>query len=194
MHIYHQGLNKIDTLNELKESINKALDEKNFFLAMFLAVGIPDICSAMLKTNNKGNKARYIAWIEEFIQKRVLNLDDEQKKRDIVHLETPLYYLIRNSIIHEASSNFIINKEEKCFKIKEFIFFAPLYDEKIPLWSSCDIFSVESSDEENDIKNIEVQINVYRFCYLIICGMEQFIKFYKEQINGRKPSFNIYIY
>jgi hypothetical protein len=62
---YFQDSSK-DAMQQFIVSINKSIENKNYFAALFIALAIPDICGG-LEDKNAINRERYINWFNKYL-------------------------------------------------------------------------------------------------------------------------------
>jgi len=62
---YFQDYSK-EAIQQFIISINKSIESKNYFAALFIALAIPDICGG-LEDRNAKNRERYVNWFNKYI-------------------------------------------------------------------------------------------------------------------------------
>jgi len=53
----------------LLEQIEKGLNANLYYLSLFVALCIPDICGALESQNGEAHRDKYLKWIEEYLIK-----------------------------------------------------------------------------------------------------------------------------
>lgn len=98
----YTGINALEQ-KECKESgnmrdflaqIRRGLNANLYYLSLFSALAIPDICGAMSSENGETNREKYAAWFDKYVApkyKGFLNGDD--------------CYYFRCSLLHQGSSH-----------------------------------------------------------------------------------------
>ena len=80
-------------MRELLLQIKKGLDQNLYFLSLFSALAIPDLCGAMSSDNGEASPEKYKAWFDKYIApkyNKFLNGED--------------CYYFRCSLLHQGSS------------------------------------------------------------------------------------------
>jgi hypothetical protein len=80
-------------MRDLLEQIRKGLDNNLYYLSLFVALSLPDICGAMNSTNGEACKYKYVDWFDRYVAgKYICMLDGED------------CYRFRCSLLHQGSS------------------------------------------------------------------------------------------
>jgi hypothetical protein len=77
----------------------EAADSRAYYLSLFAALALPDICAAMSSPDGQTNGSRYIAWFDEFVAPNYTVGPDRRPSLT----GTDCYYY-RCSILHQGSS------------------------------------------------------------------------------------------
>lgn len=76
-------------MEELISSINKSLQDGNFYSALFLAITMPSICGALESTDGQDTPEKYIDWYERYMPSSFLTgLDCYGFRCGLLHLGT----------------------------------------------------------------------------------------------------------
>ena len=186
---YEEKDNELSTIHELEKNINKALKEENYFVALYLALTVPDICGAYYYGLDNKVGERYKMWYDLFIVEKILNINISNPI--IPYLEGAHIYQIRNSVLHSGKINFK-NREGKNFILEDFEFIVVKGEINEYKIIRNGIFEESNVREENGKKVIAARIFLKDFCKLMVYGIEQFLKQIKI-IRGGFPSIKITI-
>lgn len=77
-------------MKDIIEAIQKNLEDKNYYSALFLAVMLPSICGALESENGEDSRGKYIAWYDKNIKGLFLKGND--------------CYQLRCSLLHQAKT------------------------------------------------------------------------------------------
>jgi hypothetical protein len=77
-------------MRSLTEQIERALDAKLYFLAIFVSVATPDICAALEQTDAKTSPERYKIWFDKWLAHKFAIMNAEQM------------YCLRCGIVHQG--------------------------------------------------------------------------------------------
>ncbi|MFA5953971.1 MAG: hypothetical protein WC817_00335 [Patescibacteria group bacterium] len=80
-------------MDDLLNQIQKGLDAKLYYLALFAALAIPDICGALDSENGEASRDKYIAWFDANLKEYY---GDE--------FDGKICYFFRCSFLHQGSS------------------------------------------------------------------------------------------
>ncbi|MCH7882890.1 hypothetical protein IIA95_00510 [Patescibacteria group bacterium] len=80
-------------MKELLIQIQKGLDTNLYFLALFTALAIPDICGALSSENGETDGQKYKAWFDQYIAPKYINFTDGAD-----------CYRFRCSLLHQGRS------------------------------------------------------------------------------------------
>ena len=80
-------------MRDLLEQIKKGLDANLFFLALFTALTIPDICGALSSDNGEASGQKYQDWFDQYVSKKYNNFFNGQN-----------CYYFRCSLLHQGTS------------------------------------------------------------------------------------------
>ncbi|PJE76535.1 hypothetical protein COV05_04165 [Candidatus Uhrbacteria bacterium CG10_big_fil_rev_8_21_14_0_10_48_16] len=80
-------------MQDLLEQIEKGLEANLYYLSLFVALAIPDICGAIDASDGEASKAKYIKWFDEHLQTKYSTSFNGE-----------LCYYFRCSLLHQGSS------------------------------------------------------------------------------------------
>lgn len=80
-------------MRELLLQIKKGLDQNLYFLSLFSALAIPDLCGAMSSDNGEASPEKYKAWFDKYVAPQYSGF-----------LSGEDCYLFRCSLLHQGSS------------------------------------------------------------------------------------------
>ena len=104
-------------LLKLIDDINRAVDHECYFVALAVALTLPDICGKAEYPNEKSTKRRYIQWYDENVGK----FEKNPSNNDVPYLSGEVVYSLRCSLLHQGNPNIESDdiKEDVC-KIDHF--------------------------------------------------------------------------
>lgn len=106
-------------------SINQAIEDKNWYATLSLAVTLPDICSRLDGTKTgKKSMASYVNWFDNYVGKEY-KVRIHGKKDDIVFLNGKHAYALRCAFLHDGAGDLLnhwamdknLNTDEIAFAI-----------------------------------------------------------------------------
>jgi hypothetical protein len=145
-------------MEEIFNQIRSAISCKLYYSALFMAVTIPDICSALQSENNKTTGSKYENWFNKYIPKLAPNkygIDGQLKAEDL--------YKIRCSLLHQGQTN---NQKD----YKRLLFIEP------DTGAYKSLNSIHCCIVGNDSAEKSLLIDVVKFCEDIIKGGEEWLK------------------
>ena len=80
-------------MRHLLEQIKKGLDNNLYYLSLFAALSLPDICGAINSENGKASKDKYIQWFNKYVARKYQGFLDGED-----------CYYFRCSLLHQGSS------------------------------------------------------------------------------------------
>ena len=80
-------------MKNLLEQIEKGLDNNLYYLSLFAALSIPDICGAIDSENGEANKDKYVQWFNKYVARKYRGFLDGED-----------CYYFRCSLLHQGSS------------------------------------------------------------------------------------------
>jgi len=86
-------------MRTLIDQARQAADSRAYYLSLFAALALPDICAAMSSPDGQTNRSRYIAWFDEFVAPKYTVGPDR-----VPSLTGTNCYYYRCSILHQGSS------------------------------------------------------------------------------------------
>lgn len=88
------------SINNLSQSVRVAIQNKNWYVALAVALTLPDICGRLVDPN-QGSARRYIAWFDAWLRDRYTRKIGPAKK-DHVFLSGTDCYALRCSFLHQG--------------------------------------------------------------------------------------------
>jgi hypothetical protein len=86
-------------MRTLIQQARQAADSRAYFLSLFAALTLPDICAAMSSSDGRTNGERYAAWFDEFVAHRYTAGPDRTPS-----LSGKDCYYYRCSVLHQGNS------------------------------------------------------------------------------------------
>ena len=86
-------------MQTLIAQIKQSANSPAYYLTLFAALTLPDICSAMTSCNGEANRSRYIAWFDEYVAPKYVVGPDQSPS-----FSGENCYFYRCSILHQGSS------------------------------------------------------------------------------------------
>ncbi|GFI62303.1 hypothetical protein IMSAG049_01481 [Clostridiales bacterium] len=103
-------------MERLVKSIKCALDNQNYYSALFIALALPDICGKIEFGN--GNKYRYKKWCDEYFVNREFEVYGTKISPYTIISSDDLFAL-RCSMLHEGSTEVKENIERFLFSVSK---------------------------------------------------------------------------
>jgi hypothetical protein len=144
-------------MKELLNQIQEGLKQNLYFLSLFSALTIPDICSAMESEDGLTNGNRYKKWFNEYVVKR-----EPEKYGDDKNFTAADCWNFRCAILHQGRSN------HERLDYKRILFIEPPNLHGIESIHAC---IVGANTEEKSLL-----INVEKFCSDIIESANEWLK------------------
>lgn len=126
-------------MDSLIESIVNCLRTRNWFAAIFLCLGIPDMCASLESSNRKTNEAKYKKWFVKYMLPKYSrqigcpinmldDIDDKEVrsmliKKSWLEFSAEDCYALRCSVYHQATSSISHQNARKI--LDNFIFRIP---------------------------------------------------------------------
>jgi len=85
-------------MRDLLEQIERGLDQNLYYLALFAALSLPDICGALDSDDGEADRSKYISWFDEYV-------GDGYKSGTQAFLSGDDCYYFRCGILHQGSSH-----------------------------------------------------------------------------------------
>jgi hypothetical protein len=100
------------TLEVLIDQLDQSIDSEYYFLALAMALSVPDIAAAIGSNDGEANGKKYMAWYDKWVFPRFsINVNEMLQARGIknpVHIENPFTgaecYYYRCAMLHQARS------------------------------------------------------------------------------------------
>ncbi len=144
-------------INNFVSCIKLAIKNENWYAALILALIMPDICGKLEHPKSNSQK-RYVDWYDKYISKKYTFRDVDTNK-DSIFLSGNDCYALRCSLIHEGQQD--ITTQTARQKLQKINFVVPK----------------KGTNRHNmNFSNIELQLEVDRFCLDMCSAVEQWIK------------------
>lgn len=142
-------------MEEIIQSLETSISNKNWYGALFIALSLPDICGK-IDNIHAGSRARYEAWFIEYVQSKYTVVNTHRNETTIF-LSGNDCYALRCAYLHEGQDD--ISKQRAKEVIESFHFIAPLNNMMI----------------HNNKINDKLQLQVDIFCTDIVNGVKQWL-------------------
>ena len=139
------------------DTMNRALENQEYFVALTMALIIPDLCSQIQYPNEEYVSKRYKQWYKEWLGP---TKDELEFIDDSPYLSADLVYELRNAVVHSASSDIKYNHVHQTQN--QLTKFSILIEKK----NDCDIYANHSSITRNNVgtEEREYTLNLRGFC------------------------------
>lgn len=137
-------------MRSLIEQARQAADSRAYFLSLFAALTLPDICAAMSSSDGRTNGKRYAAWFDEFVADRYTVGPDRTPS-----LSGEDCYYYRCSVLHQGSSQ---NAKSTYSRI---LFVEP---------------GATTNVLHNNVMNDALNLDVRIFCHDMLDGVERWLE------------------
>ena len=144
-------------MNDLLISVDNALDNKNYYAALFISLTLPDICGK-IQFPKQSSKERYINWFNQYLRNTYIG----DPPLCIPFLTGEDLYSFRCSLFHEGSED--ISNQSARRILTEFVL--------IETGPHLNLFK----DDGHGI----LQINIADFCKEICGGVKQWLNDFKD--------------
>ena len=94
-------------MRHLLEQIKKGLDNNLYYLSLFVALALPDICGAINSENGEAHRNKYIEWFNKYVAEKYNGF-----------LSGEDCYYLRCSLLHQGSSQHIKSKYSRILFIE----------------------------------------------------------------------------
>jgi hypothetical protein len=142
-------------MDEIINSLESAVSNKNWYGALFIALSIPDICGK-IDAVHTGSQARYATWYEQYVQSNYTYVNTHRNETT-VFLSGNDCYALRCAFLHEGQDD--ITNQRAREAIDNYHFIAPIKNKMI------------HCNKSNDKLQLQVDI----FCTDIINGARQWL-------------------
>lgn len=136
-------------MRDLITQVRLAADSRAYYLSLFAALTLPDICAAAESLDGQATGNRYIAWFDRYVAPKYTVGPDHSPS-----LSGADCYYYRCSLLHQGSS------QHPKSKFSRILFVEP---------------GVTSNVFHNNILNDALNIDVRLFCNDILDGAEQWL-------------------
>ncbi len=159
-------------MEEIAKQIQIAINNKLYYLALYVTLTLPDILGALVSDDGIRNKDRYIWWFDTYVTPQ--NADSNGNSL----LTGEISYKLRCSLLHEGK----MELEAERVGYSRIIFTTP----EGSMQSHC--FEQQYDDE------IALLLNVSTFCEQVLSGLRKFLEDYgdTEQFKQNYNSFVTY--
>lgn len=148
-------------MERLTNAIKMAVENKNWYGALTMALTLPDICGH-IETPEKGSKVRYVDWYNRYMLNKYTYFLGTDKEEHIF-LRGEDCYALRCSYLHQGGSN--IENQRARQALSDFLFIDPpesgglmhLNQFNNALQLQVDIFCLDMANSVEEWANTEVQ-------------------------------------
>lgn len=155
-------------MKDLIVAIDKALQDKNWYGALFISLTIPDICGRLQYPKLKTGK-RYVSWFEKYLKEKYTSRVGASGKEH-VFLSGEDCYSLRCALLHEGTDDITRQKSRKV--LEKFLF--------MTTGSHCNY--MQNNYVNGKRVPTTLQLNVERFCRDISSAAEKWL----EDVAGDK--------
>lgn len=158
-------------MDELVRQIRIALDNKLYYLALYITLTLPDISGALNSDDGIATKERYIDWFDKYVTPQ--NADPTGDSL----LTGEVAYQLRCSLLHQGKME--LKKQE----YSRIIFSTPE-----------GMIRAHCCKHQYDDGEIVLQLDVLTFCNQVLSGLDQFLSEHgnSEQFQKNYKSFIAY--
>ncbi len=107
-------------MEKILKSIEVSLSNKNYYVALFTSLSLPDICGKIEYPTYKKSSARYIKWYEKYLQNTYTEKIGSEKKETVFLCGSDIYAL-RCAYLHEGNDIIISQSARKVLKQIKFV-------------------------------------------------------------------------
>jgi len=108
-------------MQHLLDSLTRALANKNWYAALFMALTLPDICGKIQYPEVSSSETRYVQWFEKYLGNKYTREVGPSREKD-VFLSGEDCYALRCSLLHEGID---VISHQRCKKVLDsFLFVA----------------------------------------------------------------------
>ena len=137
-------------MKDLIAAVDKALQDKNWYGALFIALAIPDICGRLQYPKLKSGE-RYVSWFEEYLKEKYTSKVGAQREEH-VFLSGEDCYALRCALLHEGTGDITGQKARKV--LENFLF----------MTTESHLTYMEGNYVNGERVPTTLQLNVERFC------------------------------
>lgn len=150
-------------MERFTKAIKMAIENKNWYGALTMALALPDICGH-IEAPKQGSKDRYVDWYNRYMLKKYTSYLGPDKEEHIF-LRGEDCYALRCSYLHQGGSN--IENQKARQALSDFLFIGPpesgglihLNQFNKALQLQVDIFCLDMANSVEEWAKIEVQNN-----------------------------------
>ncbi len=150
-------------MKDLLEQIQKGLDANLYYLSLFVALAIPDICGALESEDGKATSRKYKKWFNEYMVRKRPDKYGERLTSDDI-------YNFRCSLLHQGSSH---HSQGNYLRI---LFIEPGF---------C-TYNIHSCVVGAKTNAKSLLIDIRQFCDDIVIGVNSWIEDNKKRANYKK--------
>ena len=158
-------------LQDIINSVEQSLENKNYISALALALTIPDKCGKIEYPNINGSKRRYIDWYNTWCYLP----DSDTSEPQLPDADGSMIYQLRCSVLHDNSTELDYNKLEEKNKLDEFEL--EITDDN--KWC----YSVFAAGVFNNGESRHMRIRVIDLCRMICYGASIYYKKNAEKVD-----------
>lgn len=150
-------------MKDLIQQVRIAIDNRLYFLALYVILTLPDILGALVSKDGIKSKKRYVWWFNEYVYDQVSSTDGDSL------FTGEVCYQLRCSLIHEGTMNLNNLKE----KDNPEGYTRVIFSEPGLMRVHCMKHSLIDSE-------LVLQLDVDIFCEQVLKGLEEFLLEYGE--------------
>ena len=176
-------MEKVEIVPVLISECRKALEQDMLFIALAVALTLPDICAKAQYPGIRNNKEVYTKWFDENIGQYEKCPCDHCKESPMPYLSGEVIYSLRCNMLHQGTPNVDLKQiTAPENQIDEFVL---EIDKHTGLYNSGDSCGIEQffNGKEFVTTNRHYRINVRNFCWKICRIVENYYRENKELFN-----------
>ncbi len=158
-------------MEEIVKQIKIALNNKLYYLALYITVTLPDILGALNSNDGIATKEKYVQWFDNYVTPKNADNTGESLLTGLVA------YNLRCSLLHQGKME--LKAEEVGYS--RIIFTTP----DVGIRAHC--FKQQSDNGE-----IVLQLDILTFCQQVLSGLEKFLEDYGDT-DQFKENYNSFI-
>lgn len=148
-------------MEHLTNAVRQAVDQRNWYAALGLALTFPDICG-LVEGTQRDSRKRYIRWCNEYLTPQYTHQIGADRQEH-VFLSGKDCYALRCAVLHEGSDEIINQAAQEA--LESFRFVAPTLG-----------FYIHNNQED-----AQLQLQVDVFCLDICRGVERWMEAMKQK-------------
>ncbi|MBS3185398.1 hypothetical protein JIQ88_10290 [Pseudomonas sp. PCH44] len=152
-------------MNRFTSAVEKAIEDRNWYAALFISLSLPDICARLESSDDKTNGMKYAAWFDRYLSS-VYSAEMPFGKH--VFMSGDDCYVLRCSMLHQGLSD--VSHQKKKGVLDKFYFSS-------------------TGHHMNQVESV-LQLNVARFCQDIIGGVNDWYEDFINSHPDKVPKLN----